>query len=72
MVPRLLTRSALVIPMPLSTMVSVLLDLSGMMWMNSSGWLSSRLLSVSAWNLILSSASLELLMSSRKKISLLE
>ena len=36
-VPRLFTRSALVMPMPESMIVSVLFVLSGMMWMNSSG-----------------------------------
>ena len=33
MVPRLFTRSALVIPIPESTMVRVRAALSGMMWM---------------------------------------
>ena len=48
--PRLLTRSAFVMPTPESRMVSVLLVLSGCMWMNSSGSDSSTLLSVSDWN----------------------
>ena len=56
MVPRLLTTSDLVMPMPLSTIVSVLLTLSGMMWMNRSGCASSLLLSVRLSNLILSKA----------------
>ena len=56
-VPRLFTRSALVMPMPESMRVSVLLVLSGMMWMNSSGWLSSFALSVRPSNRILSMAS---------------
>jgi len=47
--PRLLTRSALVMPTPESRRVSVLLVLSGCMWMNSSGSASSTLLSVSDW-----------------------
>lgn len=47
--PRLLTRSALVMPTPESRMVSVLLVLSGCRWMNSSGSDSSTLLSVSDW-----------------------
>jgi hypothetical protein len=64
MVPRLLMRSALVMPMPLSIRVTVLLALSGMMWMNSSFWLSRRLLSVRDWYLILSRASLALEISS--------
>ena len=59
-------------PMPESMMVSVLLALSGMMWMYSSGFDSRSDLSVSDWKRILSSASLELEMSSRRKISLLE
>lgn len=46
MVPRLLTRSALVIPMPESMRVSVLSALLGTMRMKSSGWASSTLLSV--------------------------
>ena len=71
MVPRLFTRSALVIPRPESMMVSVLLVLSGIMWMKSSGSASSFVLSVRPSNLILSRASEELEMSSRKKISLL-
>jgi hypothetical protein len=37
MVPRLFTRSALVMPMPESMMVRVLFVLSGMTWTNSSG-----------------------------------
>jgi hypothetical protein len=36
-VPRLFTRSALLMPMPESMIVRVLLVLSGMTWMNSSG-----------------------------------
>ena len=72
MVPRLFTRSAFVMPMPESMMVSVLLALSGMMWMYSSGFDSRSDLSVSDWKRILSSASLELEISSRRKISLLE
>jgi len=47
---------ALVIPIPLSIIVKVLLVLSGMMWMKSSGWPSSLLLSVKDSNLILSKA----------------
>lgn len=61
-----------VMPMPESAIVSVLFVLSGMMWMYSSGFDSSRDLSVSAWKRILSSASLELEISSLRKISLLE
>ena len=36
-VPRLFTKSALLMPMPESTIVNVLFVLSGMTWMNSSG-----------------------------------
>merc|ERR1719409_2572027 len=61
MVPRLFTRSALVMPMPESMMVRVLLVLSGTMWMNSSGWASRRDLSVRPSKRILSRASEELL-----------
>ena len=71
-VPRLLTRSALVMPTPESAMVRVLLALSGMRWMNSSGWDSSTALSVSDWWRTLSSASLALDTSSRIETSLLE
>lgn len=45
-IPRLLMRSALVIPIPVSWRVRVLASLSGMMWMKSSGAPSSLLLSV--------------------------
>ena len=62
----------MVMPMPESMMVSVLLVLSGMMWMNSSGCASSLLLSVRPSKRILSSASDAFEISSRRKISLLE
>ena len=71
-VPRLLTRSALVMPTPESRIVSVPAALSGMRRMKSSGSDSSRLLSVSASWRILSSASDALEMSSRMATSLLE
>ena len=70
-VPRLFTRSALVMPTPLSVMEMVLLVLSGTMWMKSSGLLSICDLSVRPWKRILSKASELLEMSSRRKISLL-
>ena len=60
------------LPTPESVMVSVLLVLSGVMWMYSSGLLSSTLLSVRLWKRTLSSASEALLISSLRKISLLE
>ncbi len=41
----------LVMPMPLSVSVMVLFVLSGVMWMKSSGWLSSTDLSVRPWYL---------------------
>ncbi len=66
------TRSALVMPIPESTTVIVLFVLSGMMWMYSSGLLSSTALLVRLSKRILSKASEALEMSSRKKISLLE
>ena len=47
--------------MPESMSVSVLFVLSGMMWMNSSGWLSSFALSVRPSKRILSMASEALL-----------
>ena len=72
MVPRLVIISALVMPMPESTMVSVLLALSGTRRMYSSGLPSSTDLSVSDWWRILSSASEAFEMSSRRKISLFE
>ena len=71
-VPRLLTRSALVIPTPVSRMVSVPSSLLGVMRMYNSFSESSCVGSVRAEYLILSSASDELEMSSRRKISLLE
>nr|AFK34259.1 unknown [Lotus japonicus]AFK39728.1 unknown [Lotus japonicus] len=71
-VPKLFTKSALVMPIPLSIMVKVLFALSGMIWMNNSGCPSSLLLSVRLSKRILSKASEALLMSSRRKISLLE
>ena len=71
-VPRLVIISALVLPMPESMMVSVLFDLSGTRRMYSSGLASSTDLSVSDWWRTLSSASDELEISSRRKISLLE
>ena len=71
-VPRLFTRSALVIPTPESAIVSVLASLSGIRWMNSSGSAASAALSVrEAWR-ILSSASEALEISSRIATSLLE
>ena len=72
MVPRLVIISALVMPTPESMIVSVLFDLSGTRRMKSSGFESSTALSVSDWWRILSSASDEFEMSSRRKISLLE
>ena len=72
MVPRLLIRSALVIPIPESVIVRVLAVLSGTTRMKSSGCASRRDLSVRPSKRILSSASLELEMSSRRKISLFE
>jgi len=59
-------------PIPESMMVRVLLVLSGTMWMYSSGLASSLDLSVRPSNRILSRASEELEISSRRKISLFE
>ena len=72
MVPRLVIISALVMPMPESMIVSELFDLSGTRRMNSSGLASRTDLSVSDWWRILSRASDELEISSRRKISLFE
>ena len=72
MVPRLLTMSALVIPIPASRMVKILFSLSGMIRMKSSLPESRTEASVRDWYRILSSASEALEMSSRRKISLLE
>ena len=63
MVPRLLMASSRLMPMPLSTMVTVRFSASALMRTLSGLSSSTRLLS---------SASLELLISSRRKISLLE
>ncbi|KAI9333264.1 hypothetical protein BDR26DRAFT_868463 [Obelidium mucronatum] len=71
-VPRLLTRSVLVIPIPASRMSRVLLAMSGVMRINSSFSESSFEASVRDSYLILSKASEALEISSRKKISLLE
>ena len=71
-VPRFAIISAFVMPIPESVIVKELFDLSGVSWMLSSGLLSSVVLSVSDWWRILSSASEELEISSRRKISLLE
>ena len=65
-------RTALVIPIPVSRMVSVLASLSGMISMRRSLAESSLLGSERASYRILSRASDELEMSSRRKISLLE
>ena len=54
-------------PTPLSMIVRVLLVLSGVMWMYSSGWLSRTDLSVRPWKRILSSASDAFEISSRRK-----
>ena len=48
-VPRLLIRSALVMPMPVSTMVKVLLALSGTMWISRLGSASRTEASVKDW-----------------------
>lgn len=69
MVPRLFTRSALVMPIPESMMVSVLSFLFGMIRICRSFPLSSLDGSVRDSYRILSSASEELEINSRRKIS---
>jgi hypothetical protein len=56
-------------PMPESMMVSVLFVLSGIMWMKSSGWLSSLALSVRPSKRILSIASDALLRAANERAS---
>lgn len=71
-VPRLLTRSAFVIPIPVSRRVRILFSLSGVMRMKRSLPESRTEGSVRDAYRILSMASDALEMSSRRKISLLE
>lgn len=71
-VPRLLTRSALVIPTPVSLMVRVPSSLLGVIRTKSSFSESRTDGSVRAWYRILSRASDEFEINSRRKISLLE
>jgi hypothetical protein len=71
-VPRLLTKSALVIPTPVSRIVRVPSSLLGVILTNNSFSVSRAEESVKAWYRILSRASEELEINSRRKISLLE
>jgi hypothetical protein len=71
-VPKLLTKSALVIPIPVSIIVSVLSFLLGKIFISNLGFESSFDLSVRASKRILSQASEALEISSRRKISLFE
>jgi len=71
-VPKLLISSDLVMPMPVSHIVSVLLVLSGIILISRFGSVSSYSGSVIDLYLILSRASEELEMSSLKNISLWE
>ena len=72
MVPRLLTKSSLVIPIPVSRMVSVLEAASGMISIFRFGSEPNASLSLSDSYRILSRASEEFEMSSLRKISLFE
>jgi len=72
MVPKLFISSDLVMPMPVSHIVSVLLVLSGIILISRFGSVSSYSGSVIDLYLILSRASEELEMSSLKNISLWE
>jgi hypothetical protein len=71
-VPKLLIKSLLVIPIPESQIVKVLLVLSGMILMKSFSSLANTLGSVMERYLILSKASDAFEISSLKKISLFE
>ena len=68
MVPRFLTRSSFVIPMPVSVTWRMLFSLSALILIDSSSVAARADLSVSDKNLILSNASEELEISSLKKI----
>ncbi|KAH3682505.1 hypothetical protein WICPIJ_006535 [Wickerhamomyces pijperi] len=72
MVPKLLTKSALVIPIPESLISKIFSSGFGVILMNNSGSVSNKDLSERAWYLILSKASEALEINSLKKISLLE
>nr|GMD94442.1 Uncharacterised protein [Ipomoea batatas]GMD96201.1 Uncharacterised protein [Ipomoea batatas]GMD97498.1 Uncharacterised protein [Ipomoea batatas]GMD98416.1 Uncharacterised protein [Ipomoea batatas]GME00123.1 Uncharacterised protein [Ipomoea batatas] len=73
MVPKFLTKSSFVIPIPLSRIERIFLSLSNLIWISSLAVSPSPniSLSVSERNLILSNASEALEISSLKKISLL-
>lgn len=68
MVPRFLTRSSFVIPMPVSVTWRMLFSLSALILIDNSSVAARADLSVSDKNLILSNASEELEISSLKKI----
>ena len=72
MVPRLLIRSSLSIPMPLSLMLKVFLSLSILISILGSNFKLLYLSSLTLKKLSLSKASLAFEISSLKKISLLE
>jgi hypothetical protein len=72
MIPKHWTRSVLLIPIPVSSMIRVLLVLSGMTRMRMFGSVSNSSGAVMERYLILSSASEQLEINSLKKISLFD